>query len=73
MAGGLPQQVSGHQKQADGSGPSISSSMHLCFSPLLKQVPFSAFSTPSGTIHTKGEAGAHFMEVQLGWFSPRAG
>ena len=46
MAGGLPQRVSGHQKQADGSGPSISSSSHLRFSPPLKQVPSRAFSTP---------------------------
>lgn len=45
MAGGLPQRVSGHQKQADGSGPSISSS-HLSFSPPLKQVRLRAFSTP---------------------------
>lgn len=40
------QRVSGHQKQADGWGPSISSFSHLIFLPQLKQVPLSAFSTP---------------------------
>lgn len=71
MAGGLPQRVSGHQKQADGSGPSISSS-HLSFSPPLKQVRLRAFH-PTEAIHRKEAAGAHFSEEQRERFSSMAG
>lgn len=48
-------QVSGPQKQADGLGPTFSSS-HPCLSSLPKQVPLSAISPCSGTMHGRGEA-----------------